>query len=168
MKTHKASRAFEAAIKRDCEWFQSNQAKTRLRRKVRSRELPRHLRGLGITAVAIERAGPDRFVRTFFDHAGNPIAAGVDYLNDKVVPSAPGYTINVVPGGEVVVDRADVTSPDREYFEKNHESAEYERGALPVELAQVESSSGSRPRSGRVRVRQLAPGVRIRELWISQ
>jgi hypothetical protein len=74
----------------------------------------------------------------------------------------------VVPGGAVIVDRADVTSPDREYFEKNHDSTEYERGALPVELAQVESFSGFRPRSGRVRVRQLAPGVRIRELWTGE
>jgi hypothetical protein len=49
----KASRAFEAAVERDCTWFQSNPAKTRLRRKVTGEELPRTLRGLGIAEVVI-------------------------------------------------------------------------------------------------------------------
>jgi hypothetical protein len=164
MKIPKASRAFEAAIKHDCTCFQSNPSKTRLRRKVTGHELPRHLRGLGIAEVVIERAGPNRFTRTFFDHAGLPVAAGIDELKDEVVPGAPAHTVNVLSGGQVVVDRADATSVDREYFEQNPDSAEYERNALPVELDQAQSSLGFRPRSGRVRVRQLAPGVRVREL----
>jgi hypothetical protein len=40
----RGSRAFNAAIKRGCAWFRSNPAKTRVRRKVTGRELPRHLR----------------------------------------------------------------------------------------------------------------------------
>jgi hypothetical protein len=164
MKIPKASRAFEAVIKRDCVWFQSNQSKTRLCRRVTSRELPRHLRGLGIAEVVVERAGPNRFIRTFFDHAGRPVAAGIDELKDEVVPGAPEHTVSVIPGGPVVVDRADVTSADREYFEQNPDSAEYERNVLPVELDQARSSPGFRPRSGRLRVRQLAPGIRVREL----
>jgi hypothetical protein len=165
---YKAFGAFEAAIKRDCAWFKSNPIKTRLRRKVRSRELPRHLRRIGITEVVIERAAPCRFVRTFFDHAGRTVATGIDELNKEVVPSAPRHTINVPQYGPVSVDRADSTSADREYFEKNPDIGEYERDALPVELAQVEFSSGLRPLRGRVQVRQLAPEVRIRELWIRQ
>jgi hypothetical protein len=164
----KASRAFDAAIKRDCSWFRSNPAKTRLHRKVTGQELPRHLRGLGIAEVVIERAGPERFIRTFFDHSSRPVAAGIDDLTDKVVPGAPEHTTNVIPGGPVVVDRADVTSADREYFEQNPDSTEYERDALPIELEQARFSLGMRTRSGRVCVRQLAPGVRVRELWTSE
>jgi hypothetical protein len=168
MKTHKASRAFEAAIKRDCEWFQSNPLKTRLRRQVTGRELPRHLVGLGIAEVVVERAAPDRFIRTFFDHAGRPVATGIDELKNEVVPGAPRHTINVPHRGPLVVDRADTTSADREYFEKNPDSAEYERDALPVELNQARLPSGYRSTSGQVRVLQLAPGFRIRQLWTGQ
>jgi hypothetical protein len=164
MKTVKTSRAFDAAIKRDCAWFQSNPAKTWLRRKVTSRELPRHLRRLGITDVIIERAGPAHFVRTFLDANGRTVASGIDEYKDQVVPGAPGHTITVTPGPLVNVDRADVTSADREYFERNPNHDEYERDALPVELDQARSSRGFRPPSGRIRVRQLAPGVRVREL----
>jgi hypothetical protein len=160
----KASRAFDAAIKRDRAWFKLNPAKTRLRRKVTGQELPRHLRGLGIAEVVVERAAPKRFIRTFFDHSGRPVVAGIDDFKDKVVPGAPEHTINVIPDGLVVVDRADVTAADREYFEQNPDSTEYERDALPVELEQSRSSLGVQPRSGRVRVRQLAPSVRVREL----
>jgi hypothetical protein len=53
----KASRAFEAALKRDCAWFQSNPAKTQLRRQVTGWELPRHLRGLGIAEVSLPLEG---------------------------------------------------------------------------------------------------------------
>ena len=160
----KAFRAFEAAIKRDCVWFQSNPAKTRLRRKVTGRELLRHLRGLGIAEVVIERAGPAHFVRTFLNANGRTVASGFDQYQDQVVPGAPGHTINVIPSGQVVVDRADVTSADREYFEQNTDKDEYERDALRIELDQARSPPGSRPRSGRVRVQQLGPGVRVREL----
>jgi hypothetical protein len=160
----RGSRAFNAAIKRDCAWFQSNPAKTRLRRKVTGQELPPHLRGRGIVKVEIERAGPDRFVRTFFDHSGCPVAGGFDQYHDEVVPNAPGHTITAIAGGPAVVDRADVTLADREYFERNPESTEYERDALPVELEQAQVRLGYKPRSGWVRVRQLAPGVRVRDL----
>jgi hypothetical protein len=95
------------------------------------------------------------------------VAGGIDYLNDKVVPGAPDHTISVMSGGEVIVDRADVTSPDREYFEQNPDSTEYERVALAVELDQTRSRSGVKPKSGRVRVRQLAH-YRIRELWTDE
>jgi hypothetical protein len=91
----RASRAFEEAIKRDCAWFQSNPAKTRLRRKVACQELPRQLRGLGIAEVVIERAGPDRFVRTFFDDAGRPVFASMDLLKNTVVSGAPDHTITL-------------------------------------------------------------------------
>jgi hypothetical protein len=140
-----------------------------LRRKVTGQELARNLRGLGITEVVIERACPDRFIRTFYDYAGRPVAAGIDFLNERVVPNAPNHTISQIPSGEVIVDRADVTSPDREYFEQNPDSAEYERDALPVELNQALSPPGFKPRNGRVRVQQLTPGFRIRELlWIAE
>jgi hypothetical protein len=92
------------------------------------------------------------------------MASGIDEFKDEVVPGAPGHTIGVIPGGQAVVDRADVTSADREHFEQNPDSSEYERDALPVELDQVQCSPEFRPRSGRVRVRQLAKGVRVREL----
>jgi hypothetical protein len=164
MKTQKASGAFDAAIKCDCAWFQSNPAKIRLRRKVTTRELPRSLRRLGIAEVVIERAGPAHFVRTFLNANGRTVASGFDQYMDQVVPGAPGHTITVSPGPLANVDRADVTSADREYFERNPKSTEYERDALPVELEQSRSSLGVRPRRGRVRVRQLAPGVRVREL----
>jgi hypothetical protein len=168
MKTpHKASRAFEAAIKRDCAWFQSNPVKTRLRRKVTGRELMRHQRGLGITEVVIERAGPARFVRTFFNNAGRPVFASIDLLKNTVVRGAPDHTI-VLSDRTISVDRADVTAADREYFERNPDCAEYERDALPVELEEARSPSGFGPRSGRVRVVQLAPGFRIRELWTGE
>jgi hypothetical protein len=216
----KASRAFEEAIKRDCAWFHSNPAMASLRRKVAGPELPRQLRGLGIAEVVIERAGPDRFVRTFFDHAGRAVLGSMDLLKDTAVPGAWDHTIRlsdravsvdranragmdpkedsnkngavcrppqtplrpdlskwqpapgdpgIIPGG--IRDRAlravlesHVTSADREYFERNPESTEYERDALPVELEQAWSSLGFTPRGGRVLVRQLAPGVRVREL----
>jgi hypothetical protein len=157
----KASRAFEEALKRDCAWFQSNPTKTRLRRKVARQELPRQFRRLGIAEVVIERAGPDRFVRTFFDHAGRLVLGSMDLLKNTVVSGAPDHTITLSDRG-VSVDRADVTSADREYFERNPESTEYERDALPVELEQARL--GFTPRVGRVLVRQLAPGVRVREL----
>jgi hypothetical protein len=159
----KASRAFEEAIKRDCAWFQSNPAKTMLRRKVAGPELPRQLRGLGIAEVVIERAGPDRLVRTFFDQAGRAALGSMDLLKDTVVPGAQDHTI-ILSDRAVSVDRANVTSADREYFERNPESTEYERDALPSELEQAQSSLGFTPRGGRVLVRQLAPGVRVREL----
>jgi hypothetical protein len=164
MKTRKASRAFDAEIKRDCAWFRSNPAKTRLRRKVTGQELPRHLRRLGIVEVVIERAGPAKFVRTFFARDGWALASGIDELEDEAVPGAPGHTISVIPGGQAVVDRADVTSADREYFEQNPDSDEYEREALPIELDQAGSSPKFGPRSGRVRVRRLAKGLRVRQL----
>jgi hypothetical protein len=165
MKTQKASRAFEAAIKRDCAWFQSNPARTRLRRKVTGRELPRSLRRLGIAEVVIERAGPAHFVRTFLNANGRTVASGFDQYMDQIVPGAPGHTITFSPGPLANVDRADVTSADREYFEWNPESTEYERDALPVELEQAQVTLGYKPpRSGWVRVQQLAPGVRVREL----
>ena len=116
MKTRKASRAFDAEIKRDCAWFRSNPAKTRLRRKVTGQELPRHLRRLGIVEVVIERAGPAKFVRTFFARDGWALASGIDELEDEAVPGAPG------------------------------------------------SSPKFGPRSGRVRVRRLAKGLRVRQL----
>jgi hypothetical protein len=86
LKTHKASREFETAIKRDCAWFQPNPFKTRLRRKITHRELLRELRGLGIVEVVIEGAGPDRFIRTSFDHSACAIATSIDHLKDTVVP----------------------------------------------------------------------------------
>ena len=128
------------------------------------RELPRNLRGLGIAEVVIERAGPARLVRTFFSRDGRAVAGGIDELKDEAVPGAPAHTINVIPGGQVIVDRADVTSADREYFKQHPDSIEYERDALPVELEQAQPSLGFTARSERVRVRQLAPGVRVREL----
>jgi hypothetical protein len=127
-------------------------------------ELPRHLRGLGIVEVVIERAAPHRFIRTLLNREGQPVATGIDELNSAIVPGAPRHAINVSHRGPVVVDRADTTSVDREYFEKNPDSTEYERDALPVELA----SSPGRPRSGRVLVRQIVPGFRIRELRIRE
>ena len=87
-----------------------------------------------------------------------------DELEDEAVPGAPGHTISVIPGGQAVVDRADVTSADREYFEQNPDSDEYEREALPIELDQAGSSPKFGPRSGRVRVRRLAKGLRVRQL----
>ena len=164
MKARKASRAFDAEIKRDCAWFRSNPVKTRLRRKVTGQELPRHLRGLGIEEVVIERAGPACFVRTFFSRYGRAVASGIEELDNEVVPGAPGHTIGIIPGGQVVVDRADVASADREYFQQNPDSSEYERDALPVELDQARCSLEFRPQRGRVRVRQLAKGVRVRGL----
>ena len=164
MKTCKASLTFKEAIQGDCEWFQSNPLKTRLRRKVTGQELPRQLRGLGIEEVVIERAGPACFVRTFFSRHGRAVASGIDELDNEVVPGAPGHTIGVIPGGQAAVDRADVTSADREYFQQNPDSSEYERDALPVELDQARCSLEFRPQRGRVRVRQLAKGVRVREL----
>jgi hypothetical protein len=47
-----------------------------------------------------------------------------------------------MPGGRAVVDRADLTSADREHSEQNASSVEYERDALPVELDQAGSSLG--------------------------
>jgi hypothetical protein len=164
MKTQKASRAFDATIKRDCAWFQSNPAKTRLRRKVTGQELPRNLRGLGIAEVVIERAGPAHFVRTFLNANGRTVASGFDLYKDQVVPGAPDHTINLNPWGLAVVDRVNATSADREYSRQNPDILEYERDALPVELDEVQSSLGFRPRSGRVRVLQLAPGIQVREL----
>jgi hypothetical protein len=160
----KASRAFVAAIRRDCDWFRSNPIKTRLRRKVTGDELPRGLRGLGIVEVVIERAGPQQFARTFFDHAGRAVASGIESMKDAIVPDAPGHTIVITPGGQADVDRADVASIDREYFEQNPRSTEYERDASAVELEQARSSSGYRLLSARIRVVQIAPGVRVREL----
>ena len=164
MKTCKASLTFKEAIQGDCEWFQSNPLKTRLRRKVTGQELPRQLRRLGIEEVVIERAGPACFVRTFFSRDGRAVASGLDEFKDEVVPGAPGHTIGVIPGGQAVVDRADVTAADREYFEQNPDSDEYEREALPIELDQAGSSPEFGPRSGRVRVRRLAKGLRVRQL----
>jgi len=69
-----------------------------------------------------------------------------------------------MPGGRAVDDRADLTSADREHSEQNPSSVEYERDALPVELDQAGSSLGLRSRSEQLRVRQLTPGVRVREL----
>jgi hypothetical protein len=134
-----------------------------LRRKVTGRELPRRLRRLGIAEVVIERAGQDRFIRTFFDHAGRPMAAGTDDFKNKVMPGAPEHTIVLTPGGPAVVDSADATRVDREYFEQNPNSVEYERDVLPVELDEARSSLGFRPWSGRVRVRQLVPCVRRKQ-----
>jgi hypothetical protein len=145
-------------------WFQSNPLKTRLRRNEAGNELPRDLRGLGIVEVLIERAGSKRFIRTFFDHTGRPVAAALDHFKHTVVQGAPEHTIHGIPGGPVAVDRADTTSIDREYFEQNPDSNEYERDALPIELEQAQASLGFRPRSGRVRVTQLVPGFRVTEL----
>jgi hypothetical protein len=122
----------------------------------------------GIVDVVIERAAPHRFIRTFLNREGQPVATGIDELNSAVVPGAPRHAINVPHCGPVVVARADTTSIDREYFEKNTDSAEYERDALPVELNQARLPAGFRPTSGRARVFQLAPGFRIRELWIGE
>jgi hypothetical protein len=57
-----------------------------------------------------------------------------------------------------------VTSADREYFQQNPDSSEYERDTLPIELDQARCFPELRPQRGRVRVRQIAKGVRVREL----
>ena len=71
----------------------------------------------------------------------------------------------MVPGGQTVVDRADVTSVDREYFEQNPDSDEYERDALPVELDQARSYSGQEWTGARAAVR---PGFSNSGIWIAE
>jgi hypothetical protein len=103
-------------------------------------------------------------VRTFLDANGRTVASGFDQYKDQVVPNVLGHTITVTPGSSAIVDRADTTAMDREYFRHHPDHSAYERDALPVELEQARFSPDFRPKSGRVRVRQLAPGVRVREL----
>lgn len=161
----KGSRAFDRAIDADRAWFRDNVTKTRRRRNVNGRELPRHLRGLGIVAVVIELASPTHFIRTFMDREGRPVAGGIDEFDAPVVPGAPSHPIWFTPGGRPAIDRADTTDCDRGYFEKNPDAVEYVRDAQPAELqAAQEQTPHERLLRGRVRVRQLAPNVRMREL----
>jgi hypothetical protein len=164
---HKASRAFEAAIKRDCEWFQSNPGKTRLRRKVGSRELPRHLRGLGITEVVIERAGPAKFVRTFFNAQGRPVFGGYDLYDHQIVSSAPDHPITIRHDGktvqEIFVNRTDVALSDRERLKQHPGESEFKRLSTEDEIRPNLAPGTDITRFvGVTTVRQLAPGVRER------
>jgi hypothetical protein len=167
MKTYKASRAFDAAIKRDCEWFQSNRAKTKLRRKVTSRELPRHLRGLGITEVVIERAGPAKFVRTFFNAQGRPVFGGYDLYDHQIVSSAPDHPITIRHDGktvqEIFVNRTDVALSDRERLKQQPGESEFKRLSTEDEIRPNLAPSTDITRFvGVTTVRELAPGVRER------
>jgi hypothetical protein len=167
MKTYKASRTFEAAIKRDCEWFQSNPAKANLRRKVIGRELPRNLRGLGITEVVIERAGPAKFVRTFFNAQGRPVFGGYDLYDHQIVSSAPDHPITVRHDGktvqEVFVNRTDVALIDREWLKQHPGESEFKRLSTEDEIGPNLAPGTDIARFVAVTtVRQLVPGVRER------
>ena len=78
----KASRQAEAAFASDNAWFRNNPEKARLRRKVKTGELPRRLRNMGATDVLIGRAGPSTFVRTWFDKQGRPVIGSFDSYAD--------------------------------------------------------------------------------------
>jgi hypothetical protein len=167
MKIDKASRAFDAEIKRDREWFQSNPSKSRLRRKVTGQELPRHLRRLGIAEVVIERAGPATFVRTFFDNQGRPVLSGYDVYDHQIVPSAPTYPITIRHNAkavqEVFVNRTDIAMTDREWFKHHPGESEFKRLSTEDEMRPNLAPGTDITRFGGVTtVREVAPGVRQR------
>jgi hypothetical protein len=166
-KPHKASRAFDAAIKRDREWFQSNPSKIKLRRKVTGQELPRHLRRLGIVEVVIERAGPATFVRTFLDGQGRPVLSGYDVYDHQIVPSAPTYPITIRHNAKavqkVLVNRTDVAMTDGEWFKQHPGESEFKRLSTEDEMRHDLAPGSDITRfAGVTTVRQVAPGVRER------
>src|SRR5262249_20686608 len=160
----KASRAFERAVEHDRAWFRANPSQTRYRRRIRCGELPRHLRGLGIIEVVIERASPSVLVRSFIAAAGRVVASGLDDFNDAVAPNAPGRTINIDWNNHATVDYADITASDREYFAKHPDETEFWRSPLASELEAVEPAP-----SGFLwltRVSRLTSNARQRELQL--
>jgi hypothetical protein len=131
---------------------------------MRHGELPRHLRGLGIIEVVIERASPSVLVRSFISATGRVVASGLDAFNDAVVPNAPGRTINVDRNGRATVDYADITASDREYFAKHPDQTEFWRSPLASELEAVDPAP-----SGFLwltRVSRLTSNARHRELQL--
>jgi hypothetical protein len=167
MKNKKASRGFDAAIKRDCAWFQSNPGEIRLRRNVTGGELPRNLRGRGIAEVAIERATPATFVRTYFDNQGRPLFSGYDAYHDQIVPLASTHPISIQHNGETIqelfVNRTDVAVTDREWFKQHPGASEFKRSSTIDEIRATLPPGADITRfAGTTTVRKVAPGIRER------
>jgi len=158
--------AGEAALERDKAWFRANPKRTRLTRPVHRDELPDGLRLFGIVEVRIERAGPSRFVRTFFNSGGRPVFAGIDMHNEPVVPDAPHNAITLHLGEgmirSIVVD-AGTAARDRQYFQDHPGQSSYTRLMTTEELLEVETPPGFVAASGMMRVTRKGKETRARK-----
>ncbi len=156
--------AGEAAIERDKAWFRANPDRTRLQRRVRRRELPASLRALGIAEVLIERVDARRFVRTWLDHQGRPVASGMDMYHAPVVPDAPDGSISLQRQGEGVrclVDKG-TAADDRAWFEQHPGETVRVRSMTAEEMVSAKTPPGFVVTGGEVTVTKIADGVRTR------